>query len=272
MIFLDTNVVSETLKREPEPRVLRWLTEHDAELALPKWLSELHESVLINAHPDSARLWNSSVASGQHQPLDVGARGVVDAERVALVRVQRALQQGAEDGRLDLGPLRAGVALGLAAGAQQGVVEALAGAGADALALADEGAAAIQVDAAGGGAAVTVAEGDAALEDVGVVAGLGAGRLGARQVQQFGQLGQEQLVVGQLAAAGAGPAAQEAEALIALLCRPRGPRPQNLCDAAVSMVRFAGAAAPCAGLAPEVRSGPCRLPLSAAMRTAVGHV
>lgn len=34
MIFLDTNVVSETLKREPEPRVLRWLTEHDAELAL----------------------------------------------------------------------------------------------------------------------------------------------------------------------------------------------------------------------------------------------
>lgn len=34
MIFLDTNVVSETLKRTPEPSVLRWLEKHDAELAL----------------------------------------------------------------------------------------------------------------------------------------------------------------------------------------------------------------------------------------------
>ena len=34
MIFLDTNVVSETLKRAPEPSVLRWLEKHDAELAL----------------------------------------------------------------------------------------------------------------------------------------------------------------------------------------------------------------------------------------------
>ncbi len=34
MIFLDTHVVSETLKRAPEPTVLRWLEKHDAELAL----------------------------------------------------------------------------------------------------------------------------------------------------------------------------------------------------------------------------------------------
>jgi predicted nucleic acid-binding protein len=34
VIFLDTNVVSETLKRAPEPTVLRWLEKHDAELAL----------------------------------------------------------------------------------------------------------------------------------------------------------------------------------------------------------------------------------------------
>jgi hypothetical protein len=34
VIFLDTNVVSETLKRTPEPSVLRWLETHDAELAL----------------------------------------------------------------------------------------------------------------------------------------------------------------------------------------------------------------------------------------------
>lgn len=35
MIFLDTNVVSETLKTEPDPQVIDWLIRHDAELALP---------------------------------------------------------------------------------------------------------------------------------------------------------------------------------------------------------------------------------------------
>ncbi|MHB1103003.1 MAG: PIN domain-containing protein [Devosia sp.] len=35
MILLDTNVVSETLKKPPNPAVLAWLLRHDAELALP---------------------------------------------------------------------------------------------------------------------------------------------------------------------------------------------------------------------------------------------
>ncbi len=35
MIFLDTNVVSETLRREPAEAVIAWLVRHDAELALP---------------------------------------------------------------------------------------------------------------------------------------------------------------------------------------------------------------------------------------------
>lgn len=35
MIFLDTNVVSETLKKVPDPAVIAWLVRHDAELALP---------------------------------------------------------------------------------------------------------------------------------------------------------------------------------------------------------------------------------------------
>ncbi|WP_313602970.1 type II toxin-antitoxin system VapC family toxin [Rhizobium sp.] len=35
MIFVDTNVISETLKREPDGNVLAWLARHDAELALP---------------------------------------------------------------------------------------------------------------------------------------------------------------------------------------------------------------------------------------------
>jgi len=35
LIFLDTNVVSETLKKAPNEAVLAWLVRHDAELALP---------------------------------------------------------------------------------------------------------------------------------------------------------------------------------------------------------------------------------------------
>lgn len=35
MIFLDTNVISETLRKSPNEAVLAWLVRHDAELALP---------------------------------------------------------------------------------------------------------------------------------------------------------------------------------------------------------------------------------------------
>lgn len=35
MIFLDTNVVSETLRRNPDRNVMHWLERHDDSLALP---------------------------------------------------------------------------------------------------------------------------------------------------------------------------------------------------------------------------------------------
>jgi predicted nucleic acid-binding protein len=35
LIFLDTNVVSETLRKAPDPAVIAWLVRHDAELTLP---------------------------------------------------------------------------------------------------------------------------------------------------------------------------------------------------------------------------------------------
>ncbi|QKD00431.1 type II toxin-antitoxin system VapC family toxin [Mesorhizobium loti] len=35
MIFVDTNVISESLKKAPDPAVLAWLVRNDAELALP---------------------------------------------------------------------------------------------------------------------------------------------------------------------------------------------------------------------------------------------
>jgi hypothetical protein len=35
LIFLDTNVLSETLRKSPAQAVIEWLTRYDAELALP---------------------------------------------------------------------------------------------------------------------------------------------------------------------------------------------------------------------------------------------
>jgi predicted nucleic acid-binding protein len=35
LIFLDTNVVSETLRKSPSEAVIAWLIRHDSELALP---------------------------------------------------------------------------------------------------------------------------------------------------------------------------------------------------------------------------------------------
>jgi predicted nucleic acid-binding protein len=35
VIFVDTNVVSETLRKSPDPAVIAWLVRYDAELALP---------------------------------------------------------------------------------------------------------------------------------------------------------------------------------------------------------------------------------------------
>lgn len=35
MIFLDTNVISETMRKAPDDAVIAWLVRHDAELALP---------------------------------------------------------------------------------------------------------------------------------------------------------------------------------------------------------------------------------------------
>ena len=35
MIFLDTNVISETLRNTPNPAVVAWLVRNDAELVLP---------------------------------------------------------------------------------------------------------------------------------------------------------------------------------------------------------------------------------------------
>jgi predicted nucleic acid-binding protein len=35
LIFLDTNVVSETLRKDPDEAVMAWLVRYDAELALP---------------------------------------------------------------------------------------------------------------------------------------------------------------------------------------------------------------------------------------------
>ena len=50
---------------------------------------------------------------------------------------------------------------------------------------------------------------DAALEDVGVIAGVFVGRLGLVDFQQRAEVGDEELVIGALGAAGVAPAGEE---------------------------------------------------------------
>src|SRR3546814_7566280 len=69
-----------------------------------------------------------------------------------------------------------------------------------------EAAALVEVDAAVRGAAVRLAEGDGALEDIVVAVAVGGGGLGARDAEQVAQVGEEESVVRTFGAAdAAGP-------------------------------------------------------------------
>ena len=69
--------------------------------------------------------------------------------------------------------------------------------------------AAVEIDVAAVDGAFGVVDIHAAFEDVGVFLRIGPGRLGAGQVEQLAQLGEEKLVVGALLAAGVAPAVDE---------------------------------------------------------------
>ena len=58
MIFLDTNVISETLRRTPDAAVIAWLVRNDAELALPTVTIAEIAFGIKKIHPDqrAARL------------------------------------------------------------------------------------------------------------------------------------------------------------------------------------------------------------------------
>ena len=77
------------------------------------------------------------------------------------------------------------------------------------LGLQHEAAALVEVNEAVVAAAIRLVDDDAALEHIGVVTGVVAGRFRQWQAQQAAQLGEEQLVVGPLAAAGFCPALNE---------------------------------------------------------------
>ncbi|MCW5730269.1 MAG: type II toxin-antitoxin system VapC family toxin [Alphaproteobacteria bacterium] len=59
MIFVDTNVVSETLRKHPDQAVLAWLARHDADLALPTVTIGEIAFGIAKIRPDerAARLW-----------------------------------------------------------------------------------------------------------------------------------------------------------------------------------------------------------------------
>jgi predicted nucleic acid-binding protein len=51
-IFLDTNVISETMRRSPDPAVIAWLVRHDAEAALSTVVIAEIAYGIQKIHPD----------------------------------------------------------------------------------------------------------------------------------------------------------------------------------------------------------------------------
>ena len=115
-------------------------------------------------------------------------KGHIVAARAAELGVQREglADIGDDDERRSalVGRKGAGVVLGLLARLVDGGVPAVAaGLLAGVLAFKNEAAAPVEVERAGGLATVSEQLGDAALEDIGVVAALGAGRVGLGEIQ-----------------------------------------------------------------------------------------
>lgn len=57
MIFLDTNMVSETLCTSPDPAVIAWLVRSDAELALPIVIIAEIAFGIVKIRPDQRAAW-----------------------------------------------------------------------------------------------------------------------------------------------------------------------------------------------------------------------
>lgn len=76
MIFLDTNVISETLRKTPNPAVIAWLVRNDAELALPTvTIAEIAFGIgKIRPDQRAARL-EQGLASWRHRGPDLPLHG-----------------------------------------------------------------------------------------------------------------------------------------------------------------------------------------------------
>ncbi len=71
MIFLDTNVISETLRKSPDAAVIAWLVQNDAALALPTVTIAEIAFGIKKIHPDqrAARL-QQGLADWRHRFAD----------------------------------------------------------------------------------------------------------------------------------------------------------------------------------------------------------
>ena len=71
MIVLDTNVVSEVMRREPSQRVLQWLRDNESNLALPTiTIAELAFGIERIRPHDRPERWGNALASIRKKLID----------------------------------------------------------------------------------------------------------------------------------------------------------------------------------------------------------
>jgi len=93
LIFLDTNVISETLRKTPDAAVIAWLVRNDAELALPTvTIAEIAFGIkTIYADPRAARL-EQGLAEWRHRFAD-RIFGFTEAAALAYADIMSAAVQ-----------------------------------------------------------------------------------------------------------------------------------------------------------------------------------
>ena len=93
MIFLDTNVVSESLRKTPDAAVIAWLVRNDAELALPTvTIAEIAFGIKkIYADPRAARL-EQGLTDWRHRFAD-RIFGFTEAAALAYADIMNAAVQ-----------------------------------------------------------------------------------------------------------------------------------------------------------------------------------
>ncbi|MEY9999229.1 putative nucleic acid-binding protein [Sinorhizobium fredii] len=97
MIFLDTNVISETLRKSPSEAVISWLVRHDAEIALPTVTIAEIAYAIQKIMPDRRAARLEQALSEWRRRFAGRIFGLTEEAAIAYGEIGRGLEAGAHN-------------------------------------------------------------------------------------------------------------------------------------------------------------------------------